>query len=118
MFKGGQVIQGHVVVGFLLQNFPVVMLGLLMVVDVLKGEPGVIEQRYFSWGVFQCLVIALKGIAKVLFMEVLPSLLFQTLYKLLFGQLIDRFDVDNILKVFRGLLVFMLAHFEHADPVP
>ena len=118
MFEGGQVIQGHVVVGFLLQNFPVVMLGLLMVVDVLKGEPGVIEQRYFSWGVFQCLVIALKGIAKVFFMEVLPSLLFQTLYKLLFGQLIDRFDVGNILKVFGGLLIFMLAHFEHADPVP
>ena len=117
MFKGGQVIQGHIVLGFLLQHFPVVMLGLLVVVDVLKGESRVIKQRYFSWGVFQCLVVALKGIAKVLFMKVFPSLLFQTLDKFLFGQLIDRFDVDDVSEVFGGLLVFMLAHFEHANPV-
>lgn len=94
------------------------MLRFLVVVDVLKGESGVIKQRYFSWGVFQCLVVALKGITKVLFMEVLSSLLFQALYQFLFGQLIDRFDVDYVFEIFGGLLVFMLAHFEHADPVP
>ena len=51
-------------------------------------------------------------------MEVLSSLLFQALYQFLFGQLIDRFDVDYVFEIFGGLLVFMLAHFEHADPVP